>query len=695
MTFLSPSYLLGAAGVLVPVLIHLFGRRRPRRLQFPSLRLLRAAQQQRRSPMRLRRLLALLMRVAAIVLLSLALAGPVTDSLLLGWLVPDQALHALVLDTSASMSCRSRRGGISFLDRGRKAAEQIAAAMPAGATVLPAGAASRLQLLTEQPVLPAEARGLMGRLAPGEERGRLTGCIVEALALLREGGRAPGTVYLITDLQGTSLAPLPRQLSGQAGRVVVVDVGEDVAGSAGVTELAMAEPPALRGRPLRLRARVQAWGRPAGSPMPLALSAPPLPSVGRGVSPRPGPAEAGSLAEFEITPVEGGLLAGRVELPADAFALDDRRLFAEYVLESVRVLIVGEEADSRYLRAALDPFPEGDERSVVRVQRMAAEALAEAELRSFDVVVLADVPRLESAARENLAQRVARGGGALVFVGPAVEAAAYNDSILGSLALGGVSLGAPVRFADGLALTELETSRPPLAAFASPRAGDLMTPRFVSARELGLADDARVTELARFEDGTPALLERAHGRGRVILFNTDAGARWSDLVRRPVYVPLVHRLIYHLARGGRPQTDAAGPGQTVAGVMPARVQAAEVKRVGGGPVPISRRGTAWSFVPEQTGAYVVAAGGEEMAAFAVNLDAAESDPTRLTVAELRRRLAPLDVTVVRGAGLGEFLQGRAPTRAEVSAFLALLALLLLVVESVYSLEPPRTTADSY
>ena len=70
MTLLTPLQLLAAAGIAVPILVHLFGRPRPRLVRFPSLMLLRAAQQQRNASTRLRRLVSLLLRCLAILLLA-------------------------------------------------------------------------------------------------------------------------------------------------------------------------------------------------------------------------------------------------------------------------------------------------------------------------------------------------------------------------------------------------------------------------------------------------------------------------------------------------------------------------------------------------------------------------------------------------------------------------------------------------
>ena len=54
---------------------------------------------------------------------------------------------------------------------------------------------------------------------------------------------------------------------------------------------------------------------------------------------------------------------------------------------------------------------------------------------------------------------------------------------------------------------------------------------------------ANATVLARFEDGSPALLESQPGKGRVLLFTSSLGPSWNDLPLTPLYLPFVHQMV--------------------------------------------------------------------------------------------------------------------------------------------------------
>src|SRR6185295_9117877 len=47
----------------------------------------------------------------------------------------------------------------------------------------------------------------------------------------------------------------------------------------------------------------------------------------------------------------------------------------------------------------------------------------------------------------------------------------------------------------------------------------------------------------KYADGTPAVMERPWGLGRVIQFSSTADTAWNDLPARLAWVPLVHRAL--------------------------------------------------------------------------------------------------------------------------------------------------------
>ncbi len=687
MGFLGPLYLIGAAGVIVPVLIHLFGRRRPRRVRFPSLMFLQAAQQRRRSPLRVRRIISLLMRMAAIILLAMALAGPLTRSGLLTRIASDGQVHAIIIDASASMSALS--GDVSASERAVVAARGVIEALPAGARVLLATAGAELRLAGDgEPLSHAEALAALTDLMPTEERGRLPDVVARGLDLIAEADGA-GSLFVITDLQATAFDDAAHVVDQPSTDVVLIDAGAQVGGNVGLTDVTVTGP-AIKGRPLTFSVRVDAWGEVEPERVPLSVE-----GIGETVSVGVTPVSGvPAWAEVHMTPDRSGVCSVSFSLPRDAMPLDDRLTASVLVRDRLRVLVVGDESPTRYVRAALDPYGD-DERTVIAVDLTSPTALADADLSRYDVVAVCDAPLLPKSSVDALAAEMADGLGVLVFMGPAAAANDYATRVFPALGLEGLAPGAVTAWPDGVALTVTENTAGPLATFLDPSAGDLGTARFTAARELLVPAHLRSAIRSRYEEGTAAIVEGASGRGRSALLNMAPDDAWSDFTLEPTWVPFVHQLVYYLAAGRNALVMAGAPGEAVVGTLPDGVTEAAVSSVDGAreePLPVENG--VWRYTPHRAGAWRVSVDGEDICAFAVNLDRAEMDPARLEASRVRELLGPARVTVIAGGDAGRLASQLATPPTEVSAVFALLALLLLACEAVYSLERQPAADDS-
>ena len=76
MGFLNPLWLLLGAAVAVPLILHLLQRHQGPRVIFPAVRYLRRAEREHARKIKLRQLLLMLLRVAALALIAVAAARP-------------------------------------------------------------------------------------------------------------------------------------------------------------------------------------------------------------------------------------------------------------------------------------------------------------------------------------------------------------------------------------------------------------------------------------------------------------------------------------------------------------------------------------------------------------------------------------------------------------------------------------------
>jgi len=191
---------------------------------------------------------------------------------------------------------------------------------------------------------------------------------------------------------------------------------------------------------------------------------------------------------------------------------------------------------------------------------------------------------------------------------------------------------------------------------------------------------ANAAVLARFEDGSPALVEARTGKGRVLLFTSSLGPSWNDLPLTPLYLPFIHQMVRYA--GTREENAWYGLGQTF--TVGRRQEAAPpaVDTPGGARLSESRSTPEGDLLvtAREPGFYRLRYNSQPDFA-AVNVDGAEGDFTKLNFGEFM-------AGVTGGAGSAEGTEANrnlsneeVEGRQRVWWALLLVALLLLLAES--------------
>lgn len=194
MSLLSPLFMLLGLAAAVPLLLHLLRRRVGTRVDFPAVRYLQRAEQENRRTMRLRNLLLMLLRVATVLLLSVAAARPIGRMIGAGHA---PAAIAVVIDNTLSSGLVV--DGRSVLDRFKSAAIDIVDATDP---------ADNVWLVTADGVVAggpvATVRDAIAALSPTSADADLPAVTRRALGLARAARQGGKSVLVFTDGQRTS-----------------------------------------------------------------------------------------------------------------------------------------------------------------------------------------------------------------------------------------------------------------------------------------------------------------------------------------------------------------------------------------------------------------------------------------------------------------------------------------------------------
>jgi len=129
-TWVHPFFLVGLGAAAVPLLLHLLGRRAGKRVELPTIELLRRARELHHRRSRLREILLLLLRTAFVVCVVLAMARPLSSGR--GSAIQAQARRDLVLLLDNSLSMSAKIEGRTWWEKAKVEVERVVNEMSPG-----------------------------------------------------------------------------------------------------------------------------------------------------------------------------------------------------------------------------------------------------------------------------------------------------------------------------------------------------------------------------------------------------------------------------------------------------------------------------------------------------------------------------------------------------------------------------------
>lgn len=660
MTFGNPLFLWGLLAVPLPVLLHLFFRRRKAKTVFSTLQFFRPRKRDLAHRRRLRELLLLLIRTLALLGLVLALARAHLQSLPAG--LASRTSAVLVVDDTLSMDRRVGSGATAF-EVARQKADEVLGTLAEGdaaALVFVSGRAgvalTRKRPLVRQHLEEARVTGATGSFSAA---------LKQAADLLAADGNPNREIFVLSDFQRNQAPDRPVALGRVKGlRLFALPVSGS-AENLSVAALKLSPRPQMVNKRLAVPYVIRNSGETdRETEVSLLIGGETRATVTQLV-----PAGQSVEGRFEAVPERAGFLAGEVRLADRCLALDNRRVFCVNVSENIRALLLEPDILSRvkpfhFLKLAVDPA-DGEAVNGIETEAGFASELTLKELERFHVVVLANPQPLSDQTAALLFRYLSGGGTVLAFAGPDVGPAtfaAFPEPRLQRLF--GEKL--PAEF-SGL------TYKGPLASLNALLQMDLLKGR--RAHELRPSPGATVLAESR---GRALLVEEQVGRGSLIASALSCRrdtSNWPELKSFPI--TMIHLLTY-AAHDPQQNAGVACGGRVALAALAAGDASLTVRHSDGTPfqIPVAK-GEAVFADTWQPG--VLTAERASPRCVALNAAPSESDLAALPASKLSG-LADAPVSVLK-TDAGVDSQVRALRQGgDLSGPLLALVLLLLLLE---------------
>ncbi len=326
----------------------------------------------------------------------------------------------------------------------------------------------------------------------------------------------------------------------------------------------------------------------------------------------------------------------------------------------------------------------------------------EGDFTAYRAVILANVSRLNTVASGALARFVAAGGGLWILPGERSDGGFYNNwTDASGLHVMPATMGAQRALPPGgVAMAAKTFNHPALERLAT--AGQSDASDALVRAYWPLAVDRRNTAVrigGMLQDGSPLLVERKLGKGRVLMTAMSLDHHDANLPALNCFVPLVHEAVYYLCEAAVPETNIP-PSEDVTLTMLPGADAAGLHLPAGAVVPVDspsgrrKMATVLTCGPtfeadfrgaEEPGLYTLLPAGEKAGAvrlpFVVKSDPQESNLAALSEGDLARVGKILPVFHAQNSQeLLSAISGEVPGR-EIWKMLALAALAGLLLES--------------
>ncbi|MDR2705028.1 MAG: BatA domain-containing protein [Planctomycetaceae bacterium] len=576
MTFTTFSLFLGAlAAAVIPVLLHLLMRGKPKRIEFPALMFVRKHLEIYRRHYRVKNIILLLLRIFTLILFGLALARPILK--LADWL-PDinvaqnqnnkrsfvsslaasigsqdaPIAAALVIDSSLRMEYVSENQ--SRFDVAKDFSRWILKQLPQGSSIAVLSS-DRETAVFQVDRLAAEEK--IDRL-PITPLGRpIAEAVHDALILLDESEFEQRELYVISDLSQPSwqsdsanslqnlignMKPKGGLLSGASKELgfFVIDVSAEQPVNSSINQFTLVPEVITAQTPIRIDLELSHFGTARKKTVELLLHDKERPDqeTVRG-SKSVDFSEGGSRQHlsFLLSGFEAGTYQGQFRFTVtDALSVDDQAWFTIHVQSPWKILLAAQPPvrdSSLYLRQALETVPF----VVETIPFSDISGLTATELNQYSSVILLDPSPLEPVVWKKLADYVTSGHGLGLFLGQNADSLESFNAPSATEIIG-AKLVRQARDPNGDTWIVPDNGVSPIFSVFKPF-GSLDTfpwnaqPVF---RYWELSDfSSRAEVAASFSDGRAAILTQIFGRGRTVTVTTPvseiSSQPWNSLTR--------------------------------------------------------------------------------------------------------------------------------------------------------------------
>ncbi len=526
MQFLYPGFLWGLLALAIPVIIHLFYFRRFKRIYFTNVKFLKEIKEETSSRNKLKNLLILAMRLAAVACLVFAFAQPFIptgENVKLG-----EKAVSIYIDNSFSMA--AEKENIPLLDLAKERAVKIVNAY---------GEETRFQILT------ADFEGRHQRLVNKEE----------ALSMIEEIEISPAVqklskvinrqkqvlkgdhhiVFILSDFQ-KSITDIGHWTDSLT-ELNLLPIQHSIAKNVSIDSAWFAAPVPILGEANKLVVKYTNHADEDVEEMNATLfkDGQEKPTGLLSIAARSSITDTIPLNILKV-----GIHEATLRIKDFPVQFDDSLYLSFLVKEKVRVLAINESAPDRYLQALFGgiQYFQFDNQEVARTQYQV--------FKDYDLILLNSVRSLSSGLIDELYKFMESGGKVLMLPGRDSDVTSYNALLSRAKARTLQAWSAQEK-----KVSTLNTQDFVFSDVFSSVSGNLRLPTTKAGFSFSPASSSGSLSILAYRDGSPFLYRNALGEGQLYVCASNLSTENNDLASlAEIFVPMLYRMALVKSDGG-------------------------------------------------------------------------------------------------------------------------------------------------
>ncbi len=521
MQFLYPGFLWFAAAIAIPIIIHLFYFRRFKKVYFTNVKYLEELKEETSRRSKLKNILILLMRIAAVLALVFAFAQPFFTEKKIS--VQDHALVSVFIDNSQSMSATSNE--IALLDLAKDKARSIINAFTDN---------DKFQILTN------EFKGKHQRLVSKEDAIAFIDeieitPIVHTLSqvvdrqsqvFLNQSGSKNS--YLISDFQ-TNISDLQPERDTSL-TINLIPLRSEIQQNLSIDSIWIDSPIPLINQANNIIIKIKNLGNQDLENVRLTINEngqiKPIGSINIDAN-----GTTIDTASIQISKV--GVLPAVVSLTDYPITFDDSYYIALQVPDSIKILQIYDRENSKdYIDAVFKDHPQ------FSVDHQSIQQLKYQTFKDYQLILLDDVGNVSSGLISELKIFVENGGKLVIFPSLDINIKSYQDLATALQINPFIKLEKEAQEVGKINTNEFVFSNVYL------KMGDnLKLPKVRSYYSIQNYQQIPTSNLLQFRNGAPFLVKNIVKKGQVFTCASPLNKNSNDLVlNAEVFVPMLYKM---------------------------------------------------------------------------------------------------------------------------------------------------------